>query len=66
VAAFCAFALYLAVGVVVGLLFVIFGAAEALPHPMPVSAGARALLLPGSILLWPVVLGRWRQSKSRR
>jgi len=60
------FAFYFGVGVAVGVAFVLFGASRALANPMPVSTGARILLLPGSILLWPVVLGRWLQSKNRR
>ncbi len=64
-AVFCAFTLYFAVGIVVGLLFVIFGVTQALSHPTPVTAGARIVLLPGSILLWPLVLSRWLKSRSR-
>jgi hypothetical protein len=31
-----------------------------------VSAGARIVLLPGSVLLWPLVLRRWLKSRSPR
>jgi hypothetical protein len=62
----CAFALYLAIGIVIGILFVIFGVTNALPHPTPVSGGARIVLLPGSILLWPLVLRRWLKSRNSR
>ena len=31
----------------------------------PVSIGARLLLLPASILLWPLVAARWRRSVAR-
>ena len=65
-ALFSLFALYFVAGVIVGLLFVIFGVTRALAQPTPVSAGGRVLLLPGSILLWPIVLGRWLQARSRR
>jgi hypothetical protein len=65
-ALFFAFALYIAAGAVIGILFVIFGVTRALPHPTPVSAGARILLLPGSVLLWPLVLRRWLKSRSPR
>jgi uncharacterized membrane protein YjjP (DUF1212 family) len=61
-----AFALYVAAGVVIGSLFVIFGVTRALSHPATVTIGARILLLPGSVLLWPFVLGRWLKSRSRR
>jgi hypothetical protein len=47
-------------------LFVLFGVTRALAQPTAVTIGARILLLPGSILLWPFVLGRWLQSKNRR
>jgi hypothetical protein len=63
---FFALALYVAAGAVIGALFVLFGVTKALAHPMPVSAGARVLLLPGSVLLWPFVLGRWLRSRRRR
>ena len=63
-ALFSALALYIAIGIVVGLAFVLFGVTRALPHPTPVSAGARILLMPGSVLLWPLVLHRWLKSRS--
>lgn len=63
---FSALALYVAAGIVIGLLFVIFGVTRALAQPTAVTIGARILLLPGSILLWPLVLGRWLQSRSRQ
>lgn len=49
---------YWLVGVVFGLYFVVWGAArldhdaEALTWPM------RLILLPGSVILWPLLLGR--------
>lgn len=52
-------ALYLAAGLAVALLFALFGAARALPERAPVSAGARLLLIPGAMILWPLVLVRW-------
>ncbi|HLL28103.1 MAG TPA: hypothetical protein VKT73_10735 [Xanthobacteraceae bacterium] len=61
-----ALALYVAAGIVIGILFVLFGVTQALAHPIPVSIGARILILPGSIILWPLVLGRWLQARSRR
>ena len=65
-ALFSALALYIAVGIAVGVAFVLFGVTQALSHPIPVSAGARILLLPGSALLWPLVLRRWLKSRSPR
>jgi hypothetical protein len=63
-ALFFALALYIAAGIAVGLAFVLFGVTRALSHPTPVSAGARILLLPGSVLLWPLVLRRWLKLRS--
>jgi hypothetical protein len=65
-ALFSVFTLYFAIGIVVGLAFVLFGVTHAFSHPTPVSAGARIVLLPGSVLLWPLVLCRWLKSRSRR
>jgi hypothetical protein len=65
-ALFSAFAFYIAIGIAVGIAFVLFGVTRALPHPTPVSAGARIVLLPGSVLLWPLVLRRWLKSRSLR
>jgi len=48
---------YLAVGFVVAVAFVMVGAPK-LTHSS-FTLGARILLLPGSILLWPYVLLRW-------
>ena len=50
---------YLAAGVIVGLGFVIVGVTRAMPDCPTVSTGARMLLLPGAILLWPLVVARW-------
>ena len=63
---FSALAFYLAAGMVVGILFVLFGVTRALGQPTNVTMGARILLLPGSILLWPFVLARWLHSRNRR
>jgi hypothetical protein len=54
--------LYAAVGLVAALAFVSVGVTRVLPHPDPVSIGARILLLPGAAALWPYVLLRWRKS----
>jgi hypothetical protein len=64
-AIFYAVALYLAAGVVIGTLFVLFGVTRALAHPTSVTIGARILFLPASILLWPFVLLRWLQRGRR-
>ena len=56
-------ALYVAVGVVFALAFLTTGVTRALPEPIPVSIGARFLFIPASIVLWPLVLQRWRKAK---
>ena len=53
-------------GVAIGFAFVIFGATRIFPHPVGVSPGARILLLPGAVLLWPLVLRRWLKSRRPR
>jgi hypothetical protein len=60
---FGAVALYAAIGLTVGVLFVLFGVTRPFPHQVSVTAGARILLLPGSVLLWPFVLRRWLQAR---
>jgi hypothetical protein len=61
---FGAFVLYMAVGLLIGLAFVIFGVVQV--QAMPVTLGARILLLPGATVLWPFVLSRWLKSGSAR
>ena len=51
---------YAAVGSLVALAFVIVGVTQV--QPMPVTVGARILLLPGAFVLWPLVVARWRKS----
>ncbi len=53
-------ALYAVTGVVTALAFVIFGVTRV--QPMPVSVGARILIVPGAAALWPYVLVRWLKS----
>ena len=60
-----ALALYAAVGVATAVAFVSFGISQVLPHPMPVTFGARVLILPGAFALWPYVAFRWRKARSR-
>ena len=53
--------LYVAVGLMIAIAFVIFGVTEV--QPAPVTVGARILLVPGAVALWPVVFSRWRKSR---
>lgn len=57
--------LYAALGVVIGLAFVLSGVTRTLDHPAPVSAGARMLLFPASAAFWPLVLWRWLKARAR-
>jgi hypothetical protein len=57
-----AVALYAAVGVAVAAAFLTFGVTRVLPQPVPVTLGARIVLCPGAVALWPYVLIRWLRS----
>ena len=50
-------------GIAVALAFVTVGVAGA---GMPVTVGARILLLPGAFVLWPWVAARWLKSRGSR
>jgi hypothetical protein len=56
--------LYVAAGIVAGSAFVVSGVNAV--QSAPVTAGARILLLPGAIALWPFVLCRWLKSGKPR
>jgi len=51
--------LYIAVGLMIAVAFVVSGVTRV--QPAPVTLGARILLLPGALALWPIVLSRWRK-----
>jgi hypothetical protein len=53
---------YLAAGLATGLAFVAYGITRV--QPAPVTFGARLLLLPGSVALWPFILVRWLKVRS--
>ena len=61
---FGVFVLYVAIGVATALAFVMFGVTQV--QNAPVTIGARVLIFPGAAALWPVVLARWRKSRSVR
>lgn len=60
-----ALGLYAALGVVIGLAFVLTGVTRVLEHHAPVSAGARVLLFPASAAFWPLILRRWLKARAR-
>jgi len=51
--------LYLAAGLVVGVLFVLLGVRRVDPVAGDSSWLFRVVILPGCVGLWPVVLGKW-------
>jgi hypothetical protein len=51
--------LYVAIGIVTAIAFLSFGVTRVFAHPVPVSIPARIMLLPGTIVLWPLILARW-------
>jgi hypothetical protein len=52
-------AAYAAVGGAVALAFALFGVRRAVAAEGSVTSGARLLLLPAAMALWPLVLKRW-------
>ena len=50
---------YALCGVLVAVAFALLGPGRALPDAGPVTPGARLLIVPGTGLLWPLVLRRW-------
>lgn len=57
-----ALALYAATGIAIATAFLVFGVTRVLAKPVPVTLGARIMLLPGAAALWPYVLIRWLKS----
>jgi hypothetical protein len=57
-------AIYAGLGIAIAIAFVTLGVTQL--QPMPVTAGARILLLPGAFVLWPLVLARWLKSRAAR
>lgn len=54
---------YLAAGLLVGLAFVALGVTAV--QAAPVTIGARILLLPGAVALWPLIVSRWFKAGRR-
>ena len=54
-----AIGIYLAVGLLVGIAFAFVGAKKIDPNAADGSIGFRLIIIPGAILLWPLVLKRW-------
>ena len=58
-----ALAIYLALGLVVGVPFVIAGIGRVDPAAKSVPAAFRVLVLPGVIAMWPWMLSRWMKAR---
>ena len=58
---FGALVLYLAAGLVIAIAFAVSGVTQV--QSAPVTIGARLLLVPGVLALWPIVLARWRKAR---
>ena len=50
---------YLLCGIIFAVPFVIVGVGRIDPHAAPGSWGFRVLILPGTMLLWPLLAKRW-------
>jgi hypothetical protein len=59
-----ALALYVAIGLAVAAIFLLFGVTAV--AGAPASVGARILFLPGAVALWPIVLSRWLKLRNAR
>jgi hypothetical protein len=57
---------YLAAGLVFAVAFVVVGIGRVDPAAVGAPIGFRLLILPGSALLWPVMLVRWIRAGGKR
>jgi hypothetical protein len=57
-----ALTLYAVAGVAIAAAFLAFGVTRVLGAPATVTLGARIMLFPGAVALWPYVLIRWLRS----
>lgn len=56
------FSVYIVAGLCTAAAFVTFGVTRALDVPASMTSGARILIFPGAVALWPYVLRRWLKS----
>jgi hypothetical protein len=59
-------AIYAIAGLAIAIAFVSVGISQVLHPPMPATLGARILLMPGAVALWPYILLRWRKARAAR
>jgi hypothetical protein len=57
-------ALYLLIGLGVAVTFVAAGIPRALGGAVAMTLGARLIIVPGAVLLWPLVLRRWLEGRT--
>lgn len=57
-------AIYACIGILIAIPFAFLAAHRILPEPADMTFGARVLIIPGAIIVWPIVLKRWLQSNS--
>jgi len=50
---------YLACGFLFAVPFVVIGARQIDPHAGPATWGFRLLIIPGTMIFWPLLLARW-------
>lgn len=51
--------IYLSIGAVFALVFVVFGLGRVDPAANSSTLGFRVLCMPGCVLLWPIMLTKW-------
>ena len=55
--------LYLLIGLATAIAFAFSAAGRAVEPQAHISAPARILLIPGAMILWPLVLARWLRAR---
>ena len=55
--------IYLATGILFGIVFAFAGASKIDPAAEGGSTGFKLLIIPGCALFWPLLLGRWVRGK---
>jgi hypothetical protein len=55
-------AVYLGCGFIFALLFVFFGVEEVDETARDATLGFRIIIIPGTVLLWPILLQKWRKA----
>ena len=56
---------YVAFGLATAIAFVCLGIPRVMGGPVPLTVGARLILVPGAMALWPLVLKRWLAARAQ-